>query len=279
MLAHAQGANPSFIDGPQGAKPCRPAQLRNQPSGSPEVSIVGVSLSGFLRMPVSEQNQIAASITRRTYAGSVDQVKGEAEKRLRVEWLNRGYFKVEVNSDAHVLSSNSAGEHIALSVHVDEGAQYRLAQITFRNNRAVANVEALRALFPLNDGDIFSREAIAKGLENLRRAYGSLGYISFTSVPGTTFNEDSQTISLDIDMDEGKQFYVSSIDVIGADPKVLKDLVLKPGQVYNARLVQLFLQKHLPGADVYDPHVVQKSLDERMGRVALTFDFTSCTTE
>ena len=48
---------------------------------------------------------------------------------------------------------------------------------------AAASVSALRNLFPLKDGDIFSREKIAKGLGNLRFAYRQLGYINSTSVP------------------------------------------------------------------------------------------------
>jgi outer membrane protein assembly factor BamA len=277
-LVHPQSTNPPLADGTQ-APPCRSAQLQSRDSG-PEISIAGVSFSGFLQMPVSDQDQIGASITRRTFAGSLDQIKGETEERLRREWQNRGYFKVQVSSDAHALSnSNPAGERIALSVHIDEGPQYRLAQITFKNNRAVTNSEALRAIFAIKDGDIFSREAIAKGLESLRRVYGELGYINAVSVPETTFNDDSQTISIYVNIDEGKQFYVSNISITGADPAVLRVLPLKPGDIYNVRLVELFLQKHLPGAWVDDLHVVQKVLDERTGTVALTFDFRSCPTE
>lgn len=278
MLVYAQALDTSPPDQTQESQPCRSAPLKGRyDSGRPEISIASLSFSGYLQMPVSEQEEIAASITQRSDAGSLDQVREEAEEKLRIQWLNHGYFKAQVSSDAHVLSSNSAGERIALSVHVDEGPQYRLAQITFKNNKAVSNEKVLRALFPLKDGDIFSREAIAKGLEHLRKAYGQLGYINFTLVPQTIFNDGNQTVSLAVDVDEGKQFYVSSIDVIGADPKVLKDLALKPGQIYNARLIEAFLQKHLPGAEVNDPHVVEKSLDEHTGTVALTFNFKACT--
>jgi len=38
-----------------------------------------------------------------------------------------------------------------------------------------------------------------------------------------------------------------------------------------------FLRKHMPGADVNDPRIQQRSLDERNGTVALTFDFRSRT--
>jgi hypothetical protein len=79
-------------------------------------------------------------------------------------------------------------------------------------------------------------------------------------------------------MDEGKKFYVRSIGILGADPQVLNDLPLTKGQVYNVRLVDQFLRKHLPaGADVNDPRTQQRSLDERNGTVALTFDFRSPT--
>ena len=114
--------------------------------------------------------------------------------------------------------------------------------------------------------------AIAKGLENLRYAYGALGYIKFTPVPSTTFNDEKKLAFLEIDMDEGKRFYVSSIGIVGAGPQVLNDLLLTKGEVHNVRLVNLFLRKHLPGADVNDPRRQQRSLDERNGTVALTFD-------
>ena len=134
----------------------------------------------------------------------------------------------------------------------------------------------MRALFPIKDGDVFSREKIATGLENLRKAYGQLGYINFTSVPGTTFDDEKKLGFLEIDVDEGKQFYVSSIDIVGADAQVLKDLALIPGQIYDVRLVELFLRKHLPEADVNDPNIQHRLLNERDGTVALTFDFRSC---
>ena len=67
----------------------------------------------------------------------------------------------------------------------------------------------------MKDGDIFSREKIAKGLENLRKAYGEAGYINFTSVPDTKFDDEKKIVDLVIDVDEGKQFYVRRIEFQG----------------------------------------------------------------
>jgi outer membrane protein assembly factor BamA len=177
-------------------------------------------------MPVSEQDEILASVTQKSYTGSFAEVKEEVEERLRNEWQNRGYFKVKVSSDGNVLTVSPDRERIVLTVHIEEGPQYRLGQITFKNNRAITSADALRNLFPIKDGEIFDREAISKGLNNLGKAYGQLGYINFTSIPNTTINKGARTISLDIDVDEGKQFVIRSIDIEGAETQVLRDLAL-----------------------------------------------------
>lgn len=277
MPIHAQQADASVIPEVQDQSNCpRSSPSREaQPSGT-EVSIDNVTFSGFLQMPISDQDEIAASIRQETHGDAPDGVIDEALERARVGWQNRGYFKVQVNGNATTLIRNAADLHIALFVHVDEGPRYTLGAIMFKHNKAVSNIEALRALFPINDGGIFSREKIAKGLENLRKAYGELGYINFTSVPETRFDDGKKLIFLDIDVDEGKQFYVRSIGIVGAGAQVLNDLALTPGQIYNVRLVELFLRKHLPGADANDPNIQRRLLDERNGTVALTFDFRRC---
>jgi outer membrane protein insertion porin family len=98
--------------------------------------------------------------------------------------------------------------------------RYNLSGITFKNNKAISNLDTLRGLFPIKDGDIFSRAKIGTGLENLRKAYGELGYINFTSVPDTKFDDENKLISLDIDVDEGKQFRVERVNLLGLKESV-----------------------------------------------------------
>ena len=114
-------------------------------------------------------------------------------------------------------------------------------------------------------------------IRDRRYAYEELGYINFTSIPSPTFDDAKKLGFLEVYVDEGKKFYISSIDILGADPRVLKDMPLKPGQVYNLRLVDQFLRKHLPDVAVNDPRIQQRLLDERRGTVALTFDFRNRT--
>ena len=214
----------------------------------------------------------------------------EDAERVRAEFQNRGYFKVVVQEPKTVIrDSGHQGLHIPLimkgpgkavdiTIPIEEGAQYRLSGITFKNNKAVSNVNALRGLFPLKDGEIVNREKIAKGLESLRKAYGELGYINFTSIPNTTFDEDKKLLFLDIDVDEGKQYYVRRIEFAGntttRDKVIRREIALEEGQVYNQRLWELSLLRlnqlgYFEPLKPDDPNVTDRHLNEKNGTVDL----------
>jgi len=246
----------------------------------PEISIAGVTFSGFIQLPITDQDQIASSIKQQTHGDPLDSVIEEGLERVRAGWQNHGYFKVQVSGDTSTLTGSPVSQRIALNVHVDEGSQYRLGGITFKHNRAISNVSALRALFPIKNGEVFSREKLAAGLENLRKAYGEYGYINYTGVPDTTFDDEKKLASLEIDIDEGKQFYLTRVDILGLDEhseqEILKDLLV--GQIYNQRLFDLFLENHASTLKFLhdDPSHVAKRLDERAGTVEITLDSRPC---
>ena len=75
----------------------------------------------------------------------------------------------------------------------------------------------MRSRFLIKDGEVFSRERIANGLENLRKVYGERGYLNYTGVPSTKFDDKKRTISVVVALDSGKRFYISNIDVLGRD--------------------------------------------------------------
>ena len=192
------------------------------------------------------------------FAKTYDATKlDEDTERVRAEFQNRGYFKVlvedpktDIHDTGHTglhipLVQAGAGKSVDILMPIQEGARYKLGTITFKNNKAIRNTNALRSLFPIKDGDIFSREKIAKGLENLRKAYGEAGYINFTSVPDTKFDDEKKTVDLLIDVDEGKQFFVRRIEFNGntttRDKVIRREIALEEGQQYNSRLWELSL--------------------------------------
>lgn len=247
---------------------------------NPEVTIMNVVFDGTFEIPLEEQNQIAMAIKQREYWGSADGVTDEALELVREAWEDLGYFKVQVTGESKIISSNPVSSRIALNAHIDEGEEYRLAEITFRGNKAISNRRALRDLFLVKDGEIANRQKIAEGLESLRKAYVVQGFINVTFVPVPRFDSDERLVSFDIDVDEGKQFFVSSINFIGENADTLeaasKDLFLKVGQVYNQNLIDLFLTKHPVRAD--ESHTMLH-LNEKKGTADITLDLRHCSAQ
>ncbi len=226
------------------------------------------------------------------FAKTYDATKlDEDTERVRDEYQNRGYFKALVNDpQTQIHDTGHKGFHIPLlqagpgkavdiTMPIDEGDRYTLGSITFKNNKAVSNVKALRGLFPIKDGDVFSKEKIAKGLENLRKAYGEQGYINFTSVPDTRFDDEKKIIYLDIDVDEGKQFYVRRIEFQGntttRDKVIRREIALEEGNIYNSRLWELSLLRlnqlgYFDQLKPDDPNTTDRKLDEKDGLVDLS---------
>jgi outer membrane protein insertion porin family len=226
------------------------------------------------------------------FAKTYDATKLEEDtERVRREYQNRGYFKVVVNEPKteihdtghkgfHIpILQPGAGKSVDITMPVDEGDKFTLGKITFKNNKAITNVTALRNLFPIKDGEIFSYEKVSKGLENLRKAYGQAGYINFTPVPATTFDDEKKLIFLEIDVDEGKRFVVRRIEfqcnTTTRDKVIRRELALEEGGTYDSHLWELSLLRlnqlgYFDQLKPDDPNTTDKKLDEKNGQVDLT---------
>jgi len=173
----------------------------------------------------------------------------------------------------------------SVTVHVNEGPQYRLSEIRFQSTQDLRPCSdlfplgELRQQIPLRDGDLFNVERIREGLDALRRLYGSKGYVDFTTEPRTEADTEHQTISLTIVLSEEKQYRVGSVEILGLDPgleSLLRSLI-RLGEIFNHQVLNNFYEEHKsdlpPGASLEDDEVLR---DVRNATVALRLDFRPC---
>jgi outer membrane protein insertion porin family len=209
------------------------------------------------------------------FARTYDASKLEEDtERVRRAMQDRGYFRAGVNDPiTHIRNEGGLsfftfrprqGKRIDIRIPVDEGLRYRLGGVTFTGNTHVQNVKALRSQFPTKDGEFFNATAVGKGLDNLRKAYGSLGYINFTAVPTPRIDDAKKLVFLDIDIDEGKPFTVSRIEFQGntitRDRVIRRELLLEEGQIYNSNLWETSLLR-LNQLDYFDALKVDQDSD------------------
>jgi len=220
------------------------------------------------------------------FAQTYDSSKLEEDtERVRQAYRDKGYANAAVEDPKTQIRDQgglnwftfrpSKGKRIDIQLTIEEGGRYRLGSITFTGNKQIQNLKALRATFPIKDGDWFSATAVGKGLDNLKKAYGGLGYINFGAVPKLETNEQKKTVSMNIDIDEGKQFFVSRIEFQGntitRDKVIRRELMLDEGSVYNSQLWEYSLLR-LNQLEYFDPLKVDQDSEAHQDPDAGTVD-------
>ena len=209
----------------------------------------------------------------------------EDTERVRQAYRDKGFYNAAVEEPrTHIRDEGglnwftfrpNKGKRIDILMPIEEGDRYRLGTITFTGNKAVTNVKALRGTFAVRDGEWFNATMIGKGLDNLKKAYGQLGYINFGAIPKPVFDEQKKTVSLAIDIDEGKPFYVSRIEFQGnsitRDKVIRRELMLEEGQVYNSQLWEYSLLR-LNQLEYFEPLKVDQDSEAHQDAEAGTVD-------
>ena len=209
----------------------------------------------------------------------------EDTERVRQAYRDKGYANAAMEEPKTQIRDQGGlnwltfrpnkGKRIDILMPVEEGARYHLGTISFTGNKAVSNTKALRATFPLKDGDWFNATLLQKGLENLKKAYGQLGYINFAAIPKPVYDDQKKTVSMDIDIDEGKPFYVSRIEFQGntitRDKVIRRELLLDEGSVYNSQLWEYSLLR-LNQLEYFNPLKVDEDSEAHQDAEAGTVD-------
>jgi outer membrane protein assembly factor BamA len=240
-----------------------------------------VDFDGPIHISDSDRQQLISELKQSKYPIDSDRLEEFRQVAIKGMWRDRGYFKMEATAKEEIVRKDSAGEHVLVIVHVDEGAQYRLGSVQFRSSDPddplVFPLEELRKLIPMSEGDIFSAEKIREGLEALHQLYGSQGYIDFVAEPLTEIDDGSEhRISLVMELDQQKQFRLAKIELFGPNPAVetLLKSKLKPGDVYNWKAIENFLKEN---EALLPPNISPEDLELRRnvkdGTVDLRFNF------
>lgn len=249
----------------------------------PKVVVDNIRLRTSAHLPNSTREQLVASLKHREFDDDYNWLDSVRDI-VRSSWMDLGYYSAKVTANAKHIGGDAEHQHFSLTVRVHEGPQYRLGNIRFRDadSPAAPTVfpsEKLRKLVPQQDGEIFNVRRIREGVDALTKLFGSEGYIDFTATPEMDADPRRQRISIVMELQEGPQFRVGKMKVLGLEPSTenLLKSKLKPGDLFNFQVVDDFYKENkalLPAdASTVDD---QLQLDARKGTVDLLLDFRSC---
>jgi outer membrane protein insertion porin family len=137
---------------------------------------------------------------------------------------------------------SSTDEGLRITVPILEGKVYRLGDLKVEGNSIFSEAQ-IRSVVGLNKGDIADGERISKALfENLKKYYGSQGFIEYTAEPVPTFKDNPQNpnegiVDFVVTIEEGKQFTLRRLEFIGntftRDNVLRREVLINEGDIYN----------------------------------------------
>ena len=210
-----------------------------------------------------------------------EKLSEDLEVGVRGLYRDNGYFKVSVgepileNIDTHgnrlgvpLVLGRTNGKAVNITIPIEEGERFRMGTLKIVSSdpdKALSlKVDALKAAFPLKQGDIFSTEKVRKALETYGKIYGEYGFIDFTPEPDTEVDDVNKIINLTLRFDEQKQYFVRRIDFSGntttRDKVIRRELMIDEGQLFNKRLWELSILR-LNQLDYFDKIEADKAAE------------------
>jgi outer membrane protein insertion porin family len=144
----------------------------------------------------------------------------DLEVGVRGYYQDNGYFKVVVAPNGPILENydtegyklgvpltgRTHGKAVNITIPIEEGQRYKMGTLKIVSadpDKALSlKVEALKTVFPLKQGDIFSAAKVRKAIEDYGKAYGQYGFIDFTAEPEFDIDDPSATINLTLRFSE-----------------------------------------------------------------------------
>lgn len=172
--------------------------------------------------------------------------------QLKQEYQNQGRYGVIVRVNQTPLPNNRVG----LNFQIKEGVDARIKKITLVGNHAFSDSRILDEIKSTTSGwmtwytgtDKYTSENVEADYTAIRQLYLEKGYLQVNLLPPqVSISPDRKKINLTYTIQEGKQFHVSSVRLVGdllTLEKKLNALVdIKSGELYRAsRLEKLMTE-------------------------------------
>ena len=147
-------------------------------------------------------------------------------------YQTRGYLDAEVTK--HELDLADNGRDLTLRIHVFEGKQYLVGDVTWTGNTVFPD-EQVRQNLQLFKGLPFDQSMFEASTQALYELYQDKGYFYFVVSPNRDVRDE--TVNVVFVLQEGQQARLNHVRIVGntktQDKVVLREFVLLPGDTFD----------------------------------------------
>ena len=163
-----------------------------------------------------------------------DRLEIDASK-LRDFYFTRGYINFRVLKKQGDLLPDKNGFSVLFVIN--EGKRYRVSSIAIDTLLSDLPNINFRNLIPVNDGEWYNVRKLEKGIANINNTLADLGFAFSEIRPTSKIDDDSGTIELTFNIDEGKKNFIEYINITGntrtLDSVIRREILLVEGDPFN----------------------------------------------
>jgi outer membrane protein insertion porin family len=207
----------------------------------PRPTVASVSFKGNTAFTTPElQNKMAAVAIGTLF--TEDRFRELLQNQIRPIYETKGLLRVAFPK----ITAKRAGDVEGLDIEVEivEGPEYSLDKVTLSGAPGAAQLLKIAAF---KEGDVFRLHEVVDGLERLRAALRSQGYMKVATDSTRTYAHDRKSVDMNVAVTRGPQYTMGRLTITGLDittePEIRKMWGLKEGAVYRDQYPEKFLQR------------------------------------
>lgn len=204
------------------------------------IDIVGIRKSKAKDLLKEADLKVGAMVT--------DNLKVTTKNYFTKKYTDKGFLKTKVNLD--IQKDTSDINTVNMKVFIDKGSKIKVKYIFFNGNKAFTNKRLRKAMKNTKEklfgrfwkGSKYIEEDYQEDLENIIKEYSREGYRDARILSEDISWNDDNTININIDLEEGRQYRFSEILFVGnkeyTDEQLSGILRIDKGDVYNGEVLK-----------------------------------------
>ncbi|PTX44416.1 Beta-barrel assembly machine subunit BamA [Christiangramia gaetbulicola] len=174
------------------------------------------------------------------------------------KYKKEGYFNAKVDIRTSEVSDTASTNKVNMVVDIKQGDRVKISDIEFVGNEELSDAKLKRNMKNTKQKNLFRFWKRSKFVRNDYQAdkesiidkYKEEGFRDARITSDTLIKKDEENIALQLNIEEGNQYYIGEIDFLGnsayTDSQLNRFLGVKKGDVYNGVLLDERVQGREP---------------------------------
>jgi outer membrane protein insertion porin family len=232
------------------------ASAPGQPVGAIRFRVSGISLPiaklsfpGASAISEDELERTAAKLLGQDF--SMTDVAIFAKASLVPLYGERGYLRARFGDPAGGLdrSGSAPAQGVSVTIPVDEGVSYDWNGAVWSGNHLFTTTD-LNRMLGMKRNEVADTRKYDRGIADVNDAYSRQGYIQLIISSDPEFDDGAKLVTYRITIQEGPQFRMGSLEIIGLPPdttkRLLKSWRMQTGEIFDQAYMKAFVKTELP---------------------------------